>query len=718
MMQFEQPGALWFLGLIIIPIFIHLYQFHKTRILYFPGVYRLKQQLQTARKQKQIQHWLVLLLRVLAIIFLVLAFSMPSCNPKAKQGLGRYIFVLDNSLSMKRKSTEGELFEQAKNQMRSVLQQLGNDAEVMLITQSDLYQNSWRKASEISLSLDTINCFDQYSGVQDWANQIRRLMENNAWGNSTKVFVFTDGESSAWQNVNQLGNLKNQLQDWQFVVFKANEIKNISIDTAWADETTMASDGATMIQVKLKNHGATILKTVLKAHTVMGNLVLSSPEKPSWEQTSKQLLLAQEVELKAGEEKLVSVKWPVKQQDDEWNALDNSKSKLVKSAGFSKAKSQVGWLKLEIGADDFIYDNTLLLHPLRNWKWKLGLLGENQQIRRMFSVQEKVELFTLQLPLKKEQLDKLSSICIVGNGGFSEADKDVLNAFIAEGGTVLQLPVSTMKIQSPMGTIEGKWEEKEVELDIAGFKHPVLRGVFDALPIDKTDVPIFKNRFQISDENVSDVLQSVDGWPLLIEKNLDQGKYYLWLSDLTKGSANWLQSSWSLPVFTHLLVGNSMVFKPLYGSLMSKQIMPLPVDMRFQEAGLPLMMLSSESLGYGLGLKNASNVVAMLEYQKMAGGTGGVLLGENPKLAGMYSVKTNDNWNLMALNHHRQESSMITYELIKEFPVTDSARGGSVLAASEQSQIWRWMLMAALMCFIIEMIFLGKNNRNQILSKN
>ncbi len=716
MMHFEQPGALWFLGLIIIPIFIHLYQFHKTRILYFPGVFRLKQQLQTARKQKQIQHWLVLLFRVLAIVFLVFAFSMPSCNPKQNQASGRWIFVLDNSLSMKRKNADGELFEQAKSQLRKVLKQIGNDGEAMLVIQSDVYQQSWKKPAEIIQMLDTLECYDQYSGAKEWKIQVEHIQETEGLGKAIKVIAFTDAETSAFKDINGLldsNSTEYGIQQWQWVHFKGGENTNVGIDSAWADLTNVQSDGSTAVMVRLVNYGNEAVKTILKAQKYAGEIVSGEgvkapfgnsspknkirvkgdetnanssgqiPENPKWKTEQKQLLIAQEVELKGGERKEILVKWPVGSMGSNANAMEA--------------------VRLEIGQDNYIYDNFMWLHPQRSWKWKIGIIGNHPQVERMFSVQDKVELVRLALPLNKADLENLTAICVVGNIAVGGNTREVLLSYLADGGNLLQLPLQQGDVVSVMGKLSGKWEAKPFEIDIEGFKHPILQGVFEQLPVDKTEVPSLGSRFQFLDENATPILKTMDGWPLLIEKDIDQGRYFLWLSDLNKGSANWLNSSWSLPVFTQVLAGNSLAYSPLFGSLMGKQILPLPTNLTFQEAGLPLFPMNVEPFGV-----QASNqqLIAMMEFQKMAGGHSGIFIGDHPKTAGMYAAFVEGNWLLLALNHNRQESSLSELEIDKQLKVTDSARGETVLSATEQSQLWRWLLGLSLLCLLMEMLLL------------
>jgi len=138
-MHFQQPNMLWGLLLLAIPLLIHLFQFHRTQTIYFPGVFRLIQRLQHARQQKKVQHWIVLLARMMAITCLVFAFAMPSCSSSNRnQAYSHVVVLFDNSYSMGTKNADGVIVEQAKSQARTMLSGLAQEVQVRLFTQDPL----------------------------------------------------------------------------------------------------------------------------------------------------------------------------------------------------------------------------------------------------------------------------------------------------------------------------------------------------------------------------------------------------------------------------------------------------------------------------------------------------------------------------------------------------------------------------------------------------
>ncbi len=84
-MQFVYPTFLFAL----LAVAIHLFHFRRYRKVYFSDVSFLQQLSDESKKQSRNKHLLVLAARVLAIVFLVFAFSrpfIPSGESRQNQG--------------------------------------------------------------------------------------------------------------------------------------------------------------------------------------------------------------------------------------------------------------------------------------------------------------------------------------------------------------------------------------------------------------------------------------------------------------------------------------------------------------------------------------------------------------------------------------------------------------------------------------------------------
>ncbi|RLD25238.1 MAG: hypothetical protein DRI71_00190 [Bacteroidetes bacterium] len=101
-MSFLHPYFLFGLAAIAIPIIIHLFDFRRTKKVYFSNTQLLHQVKESTRSFYNLKHLLILLARILFITFLVLAFAQPYLTPSGNEGLvsNKVGIYLDNSLSM------------------------------------------------------------------------------------------------------------------------------------------------------------------------------------------------------------------------------------------------------------------------------------------------------------------------------------------------------------------------------------------------------------------------------------------------------------------------------------------------------------------------------------------------------------------------------------------------------------------------------------------
>jgi len=100
-MVFLSPFALLGLAAVLVPPLLHLFQRREPPVIEFPAVRYLQETQRDARRTVQLQHLLLMLLRMLAVVLVALA----AARPVVPGGLGAHheptalVLVLDNSLS-------------------------------------------------------------------------------------------------------------------------------------------------------------------------------------------------------------------------------------------------------------------------------------------------------------------------------------------------------------------------------------------------------------------------------------------------------------------------------------------------------------------------------------------------------------------------------------------------------------------------------------------
>lgn len=116
-MEFVNPFVLFGLVAVAIPIIIHLFNFRKFQKVFFTNVRFIEELQQQTQKQAQLKHLLILLMRMLAVISLVLAFSQPyipiSEDQSGQEGRKAISVFIDNSFSMEAVSSKGNLLNEA-----------------------------------------------------------------------------------------------------------------------------------------------------------------------------------------------------------------------------------------------------------------------------------------------------------------------------------------------------------------------------------------------------------------------------------------------------------------------------------------------------------------------------------------------------------------------------------------------------------------------------
>ncbi len=145
-MAFLNPiFALTGIGLIAIPIAIHLLNRRRFKVVEWAAMQYLLAALRKNRRRLQFESWLLLLMRCLALLLLAFALSRPlGCNSAASlvgaQQVGLHVIVVDDSFSMAYQADRPEArthLDQAKRLAKDLLNRVGDGSqEVAVITAS------------------------------------------------------------------------------------------------------------------------------------------------------------------------------------------------------------------------------------------------------------------------------------------------------------------------------------------------------------------------------------------------------------------------------------------------------------------------------------------------------------------------------------------------------------------------------------------------------
>ncbi len=135
MFNFLNSTILFAAAAALIPLLIHLFSKRRVKVVEFSSLKHLKQMQRRQVRRIKIRQILLLLLRMLIIFMVVLAFARPTTDSGS---IGSHasvsaVVLFDNSSSVNRYITDGNLFEMARNRTENLLESFGESDQISLI---------------------------------------------------------------------------------------------------------------------------------------------------------------------------------------------------------------------------------------------------------------------------------------------------------------------------------------------------------------------------------------------------------------------------------------------------------------------------------------------------------------------------------------------------------------------------------------------------------
>ena len=124
-LAFLHPLLLWALPLAAVPVIIHILNRRRFKKVPWAAMEFLLKAMKRNRKRLRLEQWLVLLLRVLAVLLLIALVSRPQLGGGALLGARtHHVVILDDSASMTQRSGSSDLFEKAQDKVRQLADDL------------------------------------------------------------------------------------------------------------------------------------------------------------------------------------------------------------------------------------------------------------------------------------------------------------------------------------------------------------------------------------------------------------------------------------------------------------------------------------------------------------------------------------------------------------------------------------------------------------------
>lgn len=230
-MQFLFPTFLWALAFLAIPVIIHLFYFRRFRKVYFTNVRFLKEVKEDTSARSKLRNLLVLLARLLALAFLVLAFVQPFIpqDNEVKAGRKAVSIFVDNSFSMSSLSEDVPLLDKAKQRAREIVQAYGVEDRFQVLTNDFEGRHQRLVSQEDALALiDELTVTPNVRELSKVITRQHQALQTGDIENQTTYLI-----SDFQQNITDISDYTDTTIALNLIPLQAVQEQNISIDSAW-----------------------------------------------------------------------------------------------------------------------------------------------------------------------------------------------------------------------------------------------------------------------------------------------------------------------------------------------------------------------------------------------------------------------------------------------------------------------------------------------------
>ncbi len=250
-MTFLYPGFLFGLFALAIPVIIHLFNFRRTKKIYFSNTLFLKKVKEASSSRLRLKHYLILASRLLFLFFLVTAFAQPFIpSEKNLTSSLQNVIYLDNSWSMSNEVDEDlTALNAATAYVEELLEIYPEDAEYKVITNDfESFSNTFKSKLEVSDYLTEL----RFSGSSRTDEEVSNRIKNDPGEAGQDIYWISDFQRSvsAQQPISFDSAVRINLLPLYF-----NATDNVHVDSVYLDNPFLIGDTKPKLNVIMENTG-------------------------------------------------------------------------------------------------------------------------------------------------------------------------------------------------------------------------------------------------------------------------------------------------------------------------------------------------------------------------------------------------------------------------------------------------------------------------------
>lgn len=526
-MQFKHPEILYALFLLLIPIFIHLFQLRRFQKIDFTNVAFLKKVTVQTRKSSKLKKWLTLLMRLLALTCIIIAFAQPFTATKTALNTKKEtVLYIDNSFSMQAKGPKGPILERA---LQDLFETMDGTENFSWFTNDSEHVNT---------------------AAQDFKSEV--LSISYSQGQLTPDQVLLKAQQLFSKNEDVQKRLI-YLSDFQLKGVLPNIPKDILVDAVQLKPVKATNTSIDSVYIASKNASRTQLGVRVS------NTESETPQVPV-SLYNKERLIAK-------------------------TAVDFSDGNTSGTVMFDIENDEEFIGKLQIDEANLPFDNTLFLSI--NTPGKIKVLAINEAdgkfLERLF---RKAEFQFTQQTFNALDYSVIPSQNFIVLNQLKEIPTSLataLQSFSDSGGSILVIPTAQINLATyndflltqALGTLSEIRPQEKLVTKIV-FSHPLFKDVFEK-EVDNFQYPKVQSFYGIS-TNAAPVIRFEDGQPFLLQKD----STYLFTAAIDNENANFQNSPLVVPTLYNMAL-QSLPLPRLYYTIGQQNPIAVPVKLQPDE---------------------------------------------------------------------------------------------------------------------------------------
>jgi hypothetical protein len=641
-MQFKHPELLYALFLLVIPIFIHLFQLRRFKKLEFSNLDFLKRVRIKTRKSSQLKKWLILLTRMAIFSCIILAFSQPfSASKSALKNDKELVIYIDNSFSTQLIDTKGVSLQ---THLQKLYSQDFYDYKINWLTNDFSKRNT--SAQNFKNDILTINHSQRQLSPKEVIIKSNQLFSTKNNNSEKRIIYISD-----FQSKSEFPEVPDGIT-LDIIALKYQEVSNINIDSVFIANTNIASVN---------------LKVIITGQGLI-------PETVPISLYNKNKLIAKTA-VNFGQD-INSIK-----KKEVIFEIDNNE----KIEG-----------KLEITDPNLKFDNNLYFSTNLRKKIKVLEIGntDNNYFKRIFKENE--FNFTQQGSKSLNYTNFSSQNFIILNEleQIPESLVTAIKLYTDQGGSLLIIPSSNAIIEEynqlyatlELGAILN-FNKKEKKITKIEFENPLYKNVFEK-EIINFQYPIVNSFFNLN-SSLQKVLSFEDSKPFLLRKN----HIYTSTAAINLQNSNFQNSPLIVPTFYNM-AKQSLALPKLYYEIGKQNLYSISISLKQDE-----ILKISDSLNTFIPLQQTKKNQVNIATENNPSNAGNYSITKDDIVIDKVSYNFDRQESILTYSNPNNWDNTNLYNNVGDL-------FDNIALDNKINSFWKWFVILALLFLLIELVIL------------